>query len=1176
MLKGERRGYSETVTSGQTFPICFDSGFTSRFSLSPIFSARGKRYPTKPMPSLLTKEGIVEEEGETMKLRVPIRVVVFLFLILLVSFHLMIIKIPHVSAQRAWPSSWIQIDWDRNENGLLDDWRDVEYAYYQYDGGYLYLKLQCYDLPGKEWVLKKEGRYKWFIDLDGNMYFSGGNIFDAEFLLFVEDTDSNDVGDMYLLFDVNNDNNFGEYEPWPPTDYANYKITDPNIGGWRIVAPNQIEMYISWASIGTPSSYWLFWSTDQQNPNLDQSPTADRMDEEQPIAVHNVAAISQTPTPTIVKQGEPVTIQVVVENKGTQTETFNVTCYFNNTVIGTKLVTNLAAGHQATLTFDWDTTGLPVGNYAIKAWADSSSAIVETNEVDNWCTSPAMVTVQPAPVHDVAAISQVPDKTSVVNGTIVNINVTVSNLGDFTETFDVTCFYNDNPIGHQTVTNLAQKTSTNIIFTWNTTGVGKNTYYIKAFADSSNIITEINENNNNCTSFQAVTVYSPGQMGKLFVDKVKTAVISGEDPPVVGFPTVYELKIIVTNIGGSNVTNITVNETISSDVTFVSVGTPSQGSITALPPPKIVWDVGTLSPGANATLTFRIRVTPTSLGLIYLNHKEDIVATGIDTLSGNPVSDIGDTDITVTPIVRDVAAISQVPSSTIVNQGDTITTEVTVKNLGNVSETFDVTLYYDSNQIGVSRVYNLEAGKETTIPFAWDTTGVTPGTYSLWAEADSSNETAESNETNNICTSPLTVKIVIHDIAIISQVPSPTTVKQGEIVTIEVVVKNEGTEPETFNVSCYYNETFLETKTVTNLAPNTTMTLNFVWNTTGVPVGKYFINTMASTVLGEKDTNDNACRSAISVTVTLPQYQITFRQSGVGSDFTGTVVIIDGVNYKVTDLPKSFMWDAGSNHTFAFQSPLVVTTNAKQYVWTSTTGLSSLQSGSITVTTSGNVTGNYKTQYYLTVTSPYGSPTPTSGWFEAGKSITASVTSPVSGPSGTRYVCTGWTGTGSVPTPGTTTSVTFTINEPSSITWNWKTQYLLTVRTDPTGLSPQPTRSPTGEAGPGGWWYDSTTSVQLTAQPVAGYDFLNWDVDTNPVSGNPITVPMDGPHVATAHYQRKEAPPPVGGYALPINIDIDASNSLVPQIGLASVLPVAIAVAIILTRRGKKTLKREH
>ncbi|MEM2995279.1 MAG: PKD domain-containing protein [Candidatus Bathyarchaeia archaeon] len=251
------------------------------------------------------------------------------------------------------------------------------------------------------------------------------------------------------------------------------------------------------------------------------------------------------------------------------------------------------------------------------------------------------------------------------------------------------------------------------------------------------------------------------------------------------------------------------------------------------------------------------------------------------------------------------------------------------------------------------------------------------------------------------------------------------------------------------------------------------------------------------------------------------QFEITFDQSGVNPDFAGAVLIVDGTEYGVSVLPVSFWWDANSIHNFAFQSPLVVSVNSKQYVWTSTTGLSTLQSGSITVSASGSVVGNYKTQYYLTVSSPYGSPTPTSGWFDDGTLITASVTSPVSGPTGTRYVCTGWTGTGSVPTSGTGTTVNFIITQPSSVTWNWKTQYLLTVVTDPSGLSPQPTRNPLGEAGPAnGWWYDSGTSVTLTAQTVSGYTFNYWDVDgVSKGSGvNPITVVMDAPHTATAHY----------------------------------------------------------
>jgi hypothetical protein len=187
------------------------------------------------------------------------------------------------------------------------------------------------------------------------------------------------------------------------------------------------------------------------------------------------------------------------------------------------------------------------------------------------------------------------------------------------------------------------------------------------------------------------------------------------------------------------------------------------------------------------------------------------------------------------------------------------------------------------------------------------------------------------------------------------------------------------------------------------------------------------------------------------------------------------MVTVDSVSYSLSQLPVSFSSTNGSLHSFAFQSPLVVGANSRQYVWMSTTGLSSLQSGSITVSTNGSIIGDYKTQYYLTVTSPYDSPSPSSGWFDSGSSITESVTSPVSGGSGVQYVCTGWTGSGSVPASGSGSSVTFTINAASAIAWGWKTQYYFTVT------------SPYDSPSPVSGWFDSGSSItESVTSPVSG------------------------------------------------------------------------------------------
>jgi hypothetical protein len=253
------------------------------------------------------------------------------------------------------------------------------------------------------------------------------------------------------------------------------------------------------------------------------------------------------------------------------------------------------------------------------------------------------------------------------------------------------------------------------------------------------------------------------------------------------------------------------------------------------------------------------------------------------------------------------------------------------------------------------------------------------------------------------------------------------------------------------------------------------------------------------------------------------QYKVTFNQTGVTGDFGGAIVTVDGTNFTYGLLPHDFWWDNDSQHSFTFQSPLVVATNNKQYVWVNTTGLSTVRSGILTVSTSGSVTGNYKTQYWLTVSSDHDTPTPASGWYDAGTSISASVTTPWAGSTGSRFVCTGWTGTGSVPPSGTSSSTTFTINQVSSLTWNWKTRYLLTVLTSPTGLTPQPVRNPLGETGPAnGWWYDASTSVTLTAQSVTGYNFKNWVVDgVSQGNGvNPITVTMNAPRTSTATYEQ--------------------------------------------------------
>jgi hypothetical protein len=246
----------------------------------------------------------------------------------------------------------------------------------------------------------------------------------------------------------------------------------------------------------------------------------------------------------------------------------------------------------------------------------------------------------------------------------------------------------------------------------------------------------------------------------------------------------------------------------------------------------------------------------------------------------------------------------------------------------------------------------------------------------------------------------------------------------------------------------------------------------------------------------------------------LAQAEVTFHQDGVGTDFTGTVLTVDGTGYTRTDLPKTFTWTIGTNHTFAYHSPLDVSA-VKRYVWTHTLGLCTAQSGTITVPSEGGwVTGYYKTQYYLTVVSPYD----TAGgmdWYDKDDTAYATLDYGIEDLApGQRAVFTGWTGDAS----GTgLTSDPITMNAPKTATALWVIQWHLDVEVIPP------------EAGtiPGEDWYNNCTTVTLTADTylpskagVRGvrYKFSYWDVDGTPVAGNPIDVHMDATHTATAHY----------------------------------------------------------
>jgi len=150
---------------------------------------------------------------------------------------------PAPAGAQTWPTSWRLIGTDADEPGGADH-RDVTEASWSCDTNHLYLRLRTVQPPS----FTSPSRYKWFLDvgLGLNLYQSGGSILGTDYLLFVEDSNNDGTGEIYLL-PANGNDSFSQYEPWNSTNVA--PITDPNVASFRITG-NYIDMWVAFGAMG--------------------------------------------------------------------------------------------------------------------------------------------------------------------------------------------------------------------------------------------------------------------------------------------------------------------------------------------------------------------------------------------------------------------------------------------------------------------------------------------------------------------------------------------------------------------------------------------------------------------------------------------------------------------------------------------------------------------------------------------------------------------------------------------------------------------------------------------------------------------------------------------------------------------------------------------------------------
>jgi outer membrane protein assembly factor BamB len=195
--------------------------------------------------------------------------------------------------------------------------------------------------------------------------------------------------------------------------------------------------------------------------------------------VHDIAILNVTSSKNWVYQGEPVDITVTLRNEGTFNETeINVAVYFNSSLLDSRLI-NVSRGEIRTINFQWDTSLVEPANYTISANA-TLKLTSDDDPTDNSFTN-GIVSIKSRIQHDIAIKYVISLKTVVCQNYIMNIDVSVENQGDFTETFNVTLYANATVIETKQIA-LANGASTILTFTWDTTGFVKGNYTIWAYA----------------------------------------------------------------------------------------------------------------------------------------------------------------------------------------------------------------------------------------------------------------------------------------------------------------------------------------------------------------------------------------------------------------------------------------------------------------------------------------------------------------------------------------------------------------------------------------------------------------------------------------------------------------------------------------------------------------------
>ena len=345
--------------------------------------------------------------------------------------------------------------------------------------------------------------------------------------------------------------------------------------------------------------------------------------------------------------------------------------------------------------------------------------------------------------RDIAITNLTLSQNIVGQGCSLSINVTITNQGDLTETFNATAYYNDTaiilPNGKNYITiTLTSGNTTSITFTWNTTGVSVGNYTISAYAYPVPGETDTVDNIYIDGVVKVVPIYTltitattggttnPSPETHTYLERTSVNVTALPDD--CHLFDHWELDGI--NVGSANPFTVLMDKDHTLHAIFVQINYTLTITTTG---------GGTTDP-VPGTYTYpccsSIQITAISDPKWALDHWElDADPVG----SANPITIHIDRNLTLHAVftIHDIAVTNLTirHGQTAIPQNVTRYINVTVTNEGHTNEIFTLTVYWNATNVIGTKSVSLLTAETKILTFTWNATQTRYLNYTLSAVA---------------------------------------------------------------------------------------------------------------------------------------------------------------------------------------------------------------------------------------------------------------------------------------------------------------------------------------------------------------------------------------------------------------------------------------------------------